>query len=439
MNNVCLISLGCPKNLVDSETMLGALAQAGFAVVSEPEEADAVVINTCGFIESAKKEAIEQILAAIALKEAGDIRAIVVTGCLSQRYQDTIAQEFPEVDAFLGTTSQCHIVNALKAVLSGKGCCAFDGENDPPYFGPRLQSTPPYTAYLKIAEGCNNRCTYCAIPLIRGPLRSIEQEPLLEQARSLVENGVRELIVVAQDTTAYGVDRGRRQLPEFLEKLCAIEGLDWVRMLYCYPDKIDDALLQTMQKHDKILNYLDIPIQHADGGVLRAMNRPGDYDSLIGLIERIRRYLPDVTLRTTLIVGFPGETPEQFETLCRFVKAARFDKLGVFTYSPEEGTPAADMPDQIDEEEKARRLDIIMQLQQRISAEKLEEKVGEVLEVLVEEYDEESECFVGRSRGDAPDIDGKVFFHANQANAGDLVKIRITAALDYDLIGEIEE
>ncbi len=439
MNNVCLISLGCPKNLVDSETMLGALAQAGFAVVSDPEDADAVIINTCGFIESAKKEAIEQILAAIALKEAGDIRAIVVTGCLSQRYQDTIAQEFPEVDAFLGTTSQCHIVDALKAVLSGKGCCAFDGENDPPYFGPRLQSTPPYTAYLKIAEGCNNRCTYCAIPLIRGPLRSIEQEPLLEQARSLVENGVRELIVVAQDTTAYGVDRGRRQLPEFLEKLCAIEGLDWVRMLYCYPDKIDDALLQTMQKHDKILNYLDIPIQHADGGVLRAMNRPGDYDSLIGLIERIRRYLPDVTLRTTLIVGFPGETPEQFETLCRFVKAARFDKLGVFAYSPEEGTPAADMPDQIDEEEKARRLDIIMQLQQRISAEKLEEKVGEVIEVLVEEYDEESECFVGRSRGDAPDIDGKVFFHAHQADAGDLVKIRITAALDYDLIGEIEE
>ncbi len=439
MNNICLISLGCPKNLVDSETMLGALAQAGFAVVSEPEEADAVIINTCGFIESAKKEAIEQILAAIALKEAGDIRAIVVTGCLSQRYQDTIAQEFPEVDAFLGTTSQCHIVDALKAVLAGKGCCAFDGENDPPYFGPRLQSTPPYTAYLKIAEGCNNRCTYCAIPLIRGPLRSIEQEPLLEQARSLVENGVRELIVVAQDTTAYGVDRGRRQLPEFLEKLCAIEGLDWVRMLYCYPDKIDDTLLQTMQKHDKILHYLDIPIQHADGGVLRAMNRPGDYDSLIGLIERIRRYLPDVTLRTTLIVGFPGETPEQFETLCRFVKAARFDKLGVFAYSPEEGTPAADLPDQIDEEEKARRLDIIMQLQQRISAEKLEEKVGEVLEVLVEEYDEESECFVGRSRGDAPDIDGKVFFHANQADAGDLIKIRITAALDYDLIGEIEE
>ncbi len=439
MNNICLISLGCPKNLVDSETMLGALAQAGFAVVSDPEEADAVIINTCGFIESAKKEAIEQILAAIALKEAGDIRAIVVTGCLSQRYQDTIAQEFPEVDAFLGTTSQCHIVDALKAVLAGKGCCAFDGENDPPYFGPRLQSTPPYTAYLKIAEGCNNRCTYCAIPLIRGPLRSIEQEPLLEQARSLVENGVKELIVVAQDTTAYGVDRGRRQLPEFLEKLCAIEGLDWVRMLYCYPDKIDDTLLQTMQKHDKILNYLDIPIQHADGGVLRAMNRPGDYDSLIGLIERIRRYLPDVTLRTTLIVGFPGETPEQFETLCRFVKAARFDKLGVFAYSPEEGTPAADLPDQIDEEEKARRLDIIMQLQQRISAEKLEEKVGEVLEVLVEEYDEESECFVGRSRGDAPDIDGKVFFHANQADAGDLVKIRITAALDYDLIGEIEE
>ncbi len=439
MNNICLISLGCPKNLVDSETMLGALAQAGFGVVSDPEEADAVVINTCGFIESAKKEAIEQILAAIALKEAGGIRAIVVTGCLSQRYQDTIAQEFPEVDAFLGTTSQRHIVDTLKAVLAGKGCCAFDGENDPPYFGPRLQSTPPYTAYLKIAEGCNNRCTYCAIPLIRGPLRSIEQEPLLEQARSLVENGVKELIVVAQDTTAYGVDRGRRQLPELLEKLCAIDGLDWVRMLYCYPDKIDDTLLQTMQKHDKILNYLDIPIQHADGGVLRAMNRPGDYDSLIGLIERIRRYLPDVTLRTTLIVGFPGETAEQFETLCRFVKAARFDKLGVFAYSPEEGTPAADMPDQIDEEEKARRLDSIMQLQQRISAEKLEEKVGEVLDVLVEEYDEESECFVGRSRGDAPDIDGKVFFHASQADAGDLVKIRITAALDYDLIGEIEE
>ncbi len=438
MNNVCLISLGCPKNLVDSETMLGALAQADFALVSDPEQADAVIINTCGFIESAKKEAIEQILAAIALKEAGGIRAIVVTGCLSQRYQDEIAAAFPEVDAFLGTTSQCHIVDTLNAVLRGKGCCVFDGENDPPYFGPRLVSTPPYTAYLKIAEGCNNRCTYCAIPLIRGPLRSIEQEPLLEQARALVENGAKELIVVAQDTTAYGVDRGRRELPELLEKLCRIEGLEWVRMLYCYPDKIDDALLQTMQNQPKILPYLDIPIQHADGGILKAMNRPGDYESLIALIERIRTYLPDVTLRTTLIVGFPGETQEQFETLCRFVKTARFDKLGVFAYSPEEGTPAAALPNQIDEEEKARRLDVIMQLQQRISAEKLEEKIGAVLDVLVEEYDEESECFVGRTKGDAPDIDGKIFFHANDLEAGDRVRVRITAALDYDLIGELD-
>lgn len=439
MSDICLISLGCPKNLVDSETMLGALAQNGFSIVSEPEQAQAVIINTCGFIESAKKEAIDQILAAIALKEAGTIQAIVVTGCMSQRYQDEIAAAFPEVDAFLGTTSECHIVDALKAALNGKSCCAFDGENDPPYFGPRLQSTPPYTAYLKIAEGCNNRCTYCAIPLIRGPLRSIEQEPLLEQARSLVENGVKELIVVAQDTTAYGVDRGRRELPEFLEKLCEIEGLSWIRMLYCYPDKIDDALLQTMKKHDKILPYLDIPIQHADGDVLRAMHRPGDYDSLLALIENIRAVLPDAVLRTTLIVGFPGETEQQFETLCRFVKAARFDKLGVFAYSPEEGTPAAEMENQIDEDEKARRLDIIMQLQAAISAENLEKKVGSVLDVLVEEYDEESECFVGRSFGDAPDIDGKVFFHAHHADEGDILPVRITAALDYDLIGEIEE
>lgn len=439
MSDICLISLGCPKNLVDSETMLGALAQNGFSIVSEPEQADAVIINTCGFIESAKKEAIEQILAAIALKEAGTIRAIVVTGCMSQRYQDEIAAAFPEVDAFLGTTSECHIVDALKAALSGKPCCAFDGENDPPYFGPRLQSTPPYTAYLKIAEGCNNRCTYCAIPLIRGPLRSIEQEPLLEQARSLVDNGVKELIVVAQDTTAYGIDRGRRELPEFLEKLCEIDGLSWIRMLYCYPDKIDDALLQTMKKHDKILPYLDIPIQHADKNVLRAMHRPGDYDSLLALIKKIRTVLPNVVLRTTLIVGFPGETEQQFETLCRFVKAARFDKLGAFAYSPEEGTPAAEMENQIDEDEKARRLDIIMQLQATISAENLEKKVGTVLNVLVEEYDEESECYVGRSYGDAPDIDGKVFFHAHHADEGAILPVRITTALDYDLIGEIEE
>ena len=439
MSDICLISLGCPKNLVDSETMLGALAQAGFSIVSEPEQAQAVIINTCGFSESAKKEAIDQILAAVALKEAGTIRAIIVTGCLSQRYQDEIAAAFPEVDAFLGTTSECHIVDVLKAVWNGKNCCVFDGENDPPYFGPRLQSTPPYTAYLKIAEGCNNRCTYCAIPLIRGPLRSIEQEPLLEQARSLVENGVKELIVVAQDTTAYGVDRGHRELPELLEKLSAIDGLKWIRMLYCYPDKIDDALLQTMKNHDNILPYLDIPIQHADGGVLRAMHRPGDYDSLMALIENIRTVLPDAVLRTTLIVGFPGETQEQFETLCRFVKTARFDKLGVFAYSPEEGTPAAEMEDQIDEEEKARRLDIIMQLQAAISAENLEKKIGTVLDVLVEEYDEESECYVGRSYGDAPDIDGKVFFHAHHAEEGDILPIRITAALDYDVIGEIEE
>lgn len=270
MTEICLISLGCPKNLVDSETMLGALSLAGFSVVSEPEEAQAVIINTCGFIESAKKEAIDQILAAIALKEAGTIRAIVVTGCLSQRYQDEMASAFPEVDAFLGTTSECHIVDALQAVLKGKSCCVFDGENDPPYFGPRLQSTPPYTAYLKIAEGCNNRCTYCAIPLIRGPLRSIAQEPVLEQARSLVENGVKELIVVAQDTTAYGVDRGKRELPELLEKLCDIDGLAWIRMLYCYPDKIDTALLETMKRNPKILPYLDIPIQHADGEIGRA-------------------------------------------------------------------------------------------------------------------------------------------------------------------------
>ena len=439
MNKVALISLGCPKNLVDSETMLGSLAEAGFMIESDPQQADAVIINTCGFIESAKTEAIEQILAAIALKEAGVIKAIVVTGCLSQRYRDSIADEFPEVDAFLGTTSECHVVDALRAVLAGKPCCAFDGENDPPYFGARLLSTPPYTAYLKIAEGCNNRCTYCAIPLIRGPLRSIPQELLIEQATALAQDGVKELIVIAQDTTAYGVDRGGRQLAPLLEKLCEIEGLRWIRMLYCYPDKIDDTLLQVMQKHDKILPYLDIPIQHADGEVLRAMNRPGDFDSLLALIQKIRTYLPNAVLRTTLIVGFPGETEEQFERLCEFVKQARFDKLGVFAYSPEEGTPAAEFDGQIDEEEKARRLDLIMQLQQQISAQKLAEKIGQIIPVLVEYYDEESECFVGRSYGDAPDIDGKVLFHADSANEGDILSVTVTDSLDYDLIGEITE
>ena len=438
---IALISLGCAKNQVDSETMLGMLKRRGYRFTPEPARADIVIINTCGFIEDAKKEAIEQIFDAVRLKEAGLVRGVIVTGCLSQRYRAEIAAEIPEVDAFLGTTSEIHSADAVEAVLRGETYAQFDGERDAPLFGSRILSTPPYTAYLKIAEGCDNRCSYCAIPLIRGPFRSTPIEPLVEQARTLADGGVRELCVVAQDTTRYGEDLyGERSLPALLAGLCGIEKLRWIRLLYCYPDKIDESLLQFMQYNDKIVKYLDIPIQHADADILRAMNRSGDPQSLLARIAHIRAVMPDAALRTTLITGFPGESEQQFETLCRFVKAARFERLGVFTYSAEEDTPAAAMDGQIDEDVKQRRRQILLDIQSGISAELLDEKRGRTLTVLVEGRGAVNGTYTGRTYMDAPEVDGQISFTAGRdLRAGEFVPVRVIGAQEYDLTGEMIE
>jgi len=437
--NIGMISLGCSKNLVDSETMLGALADKGFTLCGDINDADVVVINTCGFIESAKAEAIDTILDVIDLKNEGVIKGIVVCGCLSQRYRDSMGEEFPEVDAFLGTTSECEIVKAAALAYENKSFQLFDGEDDKPYVGSRVLSTPPYTAYLKIAEGCDNKCTYCAIPIIRGRFRSIPMEDLVVQAEELAKGGVKELCVVAQDPTKYGEDLyGKRNLTQLLEKLCAIEGIEWIRLLYLYPDKIDDKLLQFMQANDKIVKYIDMPIQHCCGRVLKSMHRPGDEESLRGLIAKIREMLPGVTLRTTVIAGFPGETEEEFESLCNFLKDMRFERMGAFAFSPEEDTPAYEMEGQIDEDIKNKRAEILMELQNGISHSVLEGCVGRTLKVLVEEYDSESEAYVGRSYMDAPEVDGKVLFNAyRELKAGEFVDVEITGCLDYDLTGEM--
>lgn len=438
---IALISLGCAKNQVDSETMLGMLSRRGYQFTEKPARADIIIINTCGFIEDAKKEAIEQIFDAVRLKEAGLVRGVIVTGCLSQRYRTEIAAEIPEADAFLGTTSEAHIAEAVEAVLRGEKFEMYDGAHDAPLFGSRILSTPPYTAYLKIAEGCDNRCSYCAIPIIRGPFRSTPIEPLADQAQELAAGGVRELCVVAQDTTRYGEDLyGKRSLAALLKRLCSIDRLRWIRLLYCYPDKIDESLLQFMKDNDKIVKYLDIPIQHADEDVLRAMNRSGSAQSLLERIAHIRELLPNAALRTTLITGFPGETERQFETLCRFVKQARFERLGVFAYSAEEGTPAAGMDDQVDEDVKQRRRQVLLDIQAGISAELLHEKRGQILTVLVEGRGAADGTYTGRTYMDAPEVDGQISFTAGRRlRAGEFVPVRVTGAQEYDLTGEMIE
>lgn len=435
---VGLISLGCSKNLVDSETMLGTLSENNCIIVNTKEDADVLIINTCGFIESAKEEAIDQILDAIDLKADGFIKGIVVCGCLSQRYRESIAEEFPEVDAFLGTTSEKEIAKAVVSAYENRALEIYDGENDTPYFGKRVLSTPKYTAYLKIAEGCNNCCTYCAIPIIRGGFRSIPKEELIAQAKELAKGGVKELCIVAQDPTEYGTDLyGKRALTELLEGLCAINGIEWIRLLYLYPHKIDENLLQFMKCNDKIVKYIDMPIQHCNGEVLKAMNRPDTRQSLTALIKRIRELMPEITLRTTLIAGFPGESDEQFTELCEFVKEMRFERMGAFAYSQEEDTPAADM-EQVDEEVRARRAEILLEIQSGISKNILEALSGKELTVLTEGYDEEGDCYTGRTYMDAPEVDGKVYFTAyRELEAGEFVKVKITGCLDYDLTGEL--
>lgn len=434
-----MISLGCPKNQVDAEIMLAKLAEGGFEITNDVDGADAVIVNTCGFIEDAKKEAIENILDMAELKKEGVIGKIIVTGCLAERYKEEILSEIPEIDAVVGIGSNADICEVCRRALSGETVETFGEKTCLPLSGERLLTTPPWFAYLKIAEGCSNHCTYCAIPSIRGEFRSRPAEKILEEAKDLAKSGVKELIVVAQDTTRYGEDLyGRSALPALLKALSQIEELQWIRVLYCYPERISDELLEVMASSDKILNYLDIPIQHADAGVLKAMNRKGDKESLLALLQKIREKLPDAVLRTTLITGFPGETEEAFETLCEFVKEAQFDRLGCFAYSTEEGTPAALLPDQIDEEVRKERGEVVMEQQYRIFEAKNEALVGQILPTVVEGYDAYTDSYFGRTWRDAPDIDGQVHFTCGyELHEGDFVEVEIFEVQDYDLIGEV--
>lgn len=452
MKNVLFISLGCDKNLVDSEKMLGLLSESGYTIVEDEAEADAIVINTCCFIHDAKEESIETILEMASWKEKGRLQALVITGCLAQRYKDEIAAELPEVDAVIGTSGYTEIVQVLDKLLkvSGTEEAQTDGEC-PLVYCPSIDLLPPslpdkrmvttgaYTAYLKIAEGCNKRCTYCVIPYIRGRYRSFPVEDLLKEAERLVAGGARELILIAQETTVYGVDLyGRKMLPELLRKLCRLEGLDWIRILYCYPEEITDELIQVMKEEKKVCHYLDIPIQHSEDAILKRMGRRTNRAELTALIEKLRKEIPDIILRTTLITGFPGETEEDFAQMAAFVEEMQFDRLGVFTYSPEEGTKAAVMEDQIDEEVKEARRDHIMELQQDISAAAASAMVGREMSVLIEGYLYEEDIYVGRTYMDAPKVDGNVFVRSEEEMiSGDIVPVRITGASEYDLMGDV--
>mgnify|MGYP003288955292 CR=1 FL=1 len=438
---VGMVSLGCSKNLVDSERMLYKLRKKGYQLVTEPGLADIAVVNTCGFIQSAKEEAIETILELGKLKEDGTLKKIIITGCLTERYREEAAELFPEADAVIGIGNNKDIVDILDHVLAGEKYINFAPKSDAELTGERIISTLPFFSYLKIAEGCSNCCTYCAIPMIRGGFRSVPMEDVIKEAEDLASKGVTELVVIAQDTSRYGEDiYGKSMLPELLKKLCRIDGLKWIRTLYCYPERITDELLDTIASEKKLVKYLEIPIQHCDGDIISRMNRWGDEEKLEELFAHIRAKIPGVVLRTTLITGFPGETQEQFNSLAEFIQRVRFDRLGCFPYSQEDGTKAANFPDQIDEETATHRADIIMEQQLLISAENNEKLLDAELEAVVEGFDRFGECWFGRTVLDAPDIDGKVFFTSEKGlQIGDYVKIRITDTLDYDLIGEVIE
>lgn len=436
---VGMVSLGCSKNLVDSERMLYKLRERGYELVTEPGLADVAVVNTCGFIQSAKEEAIETIIELGKLKEDGTLKKIIITGCLTQRYQEEAAELFPEADAVIGIGDNKDIIDILDHVLANERVVKFSSKLDAELTGERIISTLPFFAYLKVAEGCSNCCTYCAIPQIRGKFRSVPMEEVLKEAQWLAENGVTELIVIAQDTTRYGEDLyGEPKLPELLEKLSEIEGIKWIRTLYCYPERITDKLLETIADNGKLIKYLDIPIQHCNSEILSRMNRWGDKERLSQLMAHIRKKVPDIVLRTTLITGFPGETEEQFSELAEFVQEQKFERLGCFAYSQEEGTKAAEMENQLSEEVKNHRADIIMEQQMLISAANNEKLMGKRLTAVVEGFDKFAECYFGRTEKDAPDIDGKVFFTSeNPLEIGDYVEIEISDTLDYDLMGEV--
>ena len=435
---VGLVSLGCSKNLVDSERMLFKLRAAGYQLVTEPGEAEVAIVNTCGYIQSAKEEAIDTILELAALKRDGTLQKIILTGCLTERYRQEAADLFEEVDAVIGIGDNKDIVEILNRVLGNERVVQFAPKQDVELSGERIISTLPFFAYLKVAEGCNNRCSYCAIPDIRGPYRSEPMEDILKEATWLAEHHVTELVVIAQDTTRYGEDLyGTSKLPELLRKLCHIPGIQWVRVLYCYPERITDELLDVLAEEPHMVPYLDLPIQHCDGEILKRMRRPGNEETLRNLIAHIRERVPNVTLRTTLITGFPGETKEQFNRLGDFVHDMQFDRLGCFAYSEEDGTPAAEFEDQIDEEVRAHRAEIIMEQQTEVSAEKNAAKIGQRMTAVVEGYDKWAECYFGRTMADAPDIDGKIFIRSDRAlKLGEYITVEVFDTMDFDLLAE---
>lgn len=436
---VGMISLGCPKNQVDAEHMLALMDAEGWEIVDYVDGCDVVIVNTCGFIDDAKKEAIENILDMVELKKEGVIGKIIVTGCLAQRYKEEIVKEIPEVDAVVGIGANGDIIKTVEEVMDSVSTIEkYPPRCDLPLEGQRILTTPQYWAYLKIGEGCSNRCTYCTIPSIRGNMRSRSMENVIEEAKQLAELGVKELILIAQDTTSYGLDLyGELKLPELINELCKIDSIEWIRLLYCYPDRITDELVETMKNQDKVVNYIDLPLQHADDKILKAMNRRGDQALIRSVISKLRAEIPDVVIRTTFIVGFPGEGEEEFETLAEFVNEIEFDRLGVFTFSPQEGTPAFDMEGQVDEDVKTRRGEVIMQDQYSIMEEKNNEKIGKTYKVVVEEYDGYSDSYTGRTYMDAPEIDGLVKLTSQKdLDIGDFVDVEIFDVEDYDLIGE---
>lgn len=440
---VGMVSLGCPKNQVDAEKMMFSLRKYGFELIQDAALADVAIINTCGFIQSAKEEAIETMLEFIALKKEGRIKGVVCTGCLAERYKQDILDEMPELDAVVSLGKDAEIAQIVTDIMSGEnGEKLYAGDKcSLPLEGGRIISTQPFYAYLKIAEGCSNGCTYCAIPAIRGKFRSRTIENILEEARWLADNGVTELVVVAQDTTRYGEDiYGESRLPELLTELCKIEGFHWIRTLYLYPERITDKLIDTIAEQDKLVKYFDIPIQHCNADILKRMNRCGSRETLTELIGKIRARIPGVIIRTTLITGFPGETQEQFEELAEFANDMRFERLGCFAYSAEEGTPAAKFEGQLPDEEKERRSDVIMEQQMFINDVQNQEMIGKVVEVVTEGFDRYAECCFGRSAADAPEIDGKIFFSSERKlTVGEYVKVKIDDTLDCDLLGTVCE
>lgn len=434
-----IVSLGCAKNQVDAEMMLFTLKQSGYKIVADPAMADVVIVNTCGFIESAKQESINEIIELGKLKAEGKIKAIIVTGCLAERYQHMVKEQLYEVDGVVGIGANEDIVKVVEKCLQGEQQELYPDKLLLPLEGGRVQSTPSHYAYLKLGDGCDNRCTYCAIPLIRGKFRSRKMETIVAEAKELAQNGVKELILIAQDVTRYGIDLYKDlKLPALLDELCKIDGIKWIRLLYCYPDEITDELIDCIAKQEKVLNYIDIPLQHCNNRVLKAMNRRGTKETIVSVIDKLRKKIPDIVLRTTFICGFPGETEEEFNELAEFVQEIKFQRLGCFAYSQEEDTPAADFDNQIDEEVKEKRAEIIMEQQMSIMENYCQSLVGKTIEVVCEGYDRYAKCYFGRSMADSPDVDGKVFFKADgekKPQIGEFVNVCIDDFLDCDPIG----